>query len=597
MMRKTFLHLLFLLFLVACQRAELDEGLPGVRDLAIEDPGTGNMLRLSWTNPSSDLATAIHIVRFAGTCIDDPAAGSGTHFDTNIAGAGREQGWADTSPDDEIDYCYAVFVKYGTQYSKAATVNGQSTDATPPGPVAGLQAEAGLVKDSAIHLSWTSPIDADLTTIRILRRAGQAPDGYDDAEAREILVLAAANSYRDAGIVDGVAYYYTAWALDEKENHSEGVTSPAVTRLVDDDGDGLDETQGDCDDSNGHIRPGSTLRDCGTDYDCDGNSLDTSYCQDYSPATDAQCASAGVACEPDGCTWWLDDQTACDDGDAGTADEVCVAGACVAGCQVNSRGYHDCRPAGTRGGALVVVPAGHFWMGCNEFARSCAEDWRVFEVPYHRVFLDTYGIDKTEVTLADYQACIDDGACTAPATASGCFQAAQHPDLPAACTLWAQAQNYCTWAGKRLCTEAEWEKAARGLDAREYPWGDVAPTCDLAVFDATGTCTQERWDFCGCGAGRGWDVGSKPDGDSFYGVSDMAGNLWEWVSDWRDVDYYSVSPERNPEGPVTGQYKVGRGGGYADPGIYIYSSLRGTLDPTLWGVDVGFRCCKSLPDR
>jgi formylglycine-generating enzyme required for sulfatase activity len=243
------------------------------------------------------------------------------------------------------------------------------------------------------------------------------------------------------------------------------------------------------------------------------------------------------------------------------------------------------------------VPAGHFWMGCNEFTKSCSEDWQAFEVPYHRVFLDTYGIDKTEVTLTDYQACVDDGGCAALPTATGCFQATDHPDLPAACMNWAQAGDYCAWAGKRLCTEAEWEKAARGLDEREYPWGDDPPSCDLAVFDATGSCTQDRWDFCGCGAGRGWNVGSKPAGNSFYGASDMAGNVWEWVSDWRDVDYYNVSPERNPEGPNNGQYKVGRGGGWADPGIYIYSSLRGTLPPAEGGIDVGFRCCKPLPDR
>ena len=314
--------------------------------------------------------------------------------------------------------------------------------------------------------------------------------------------------------------------------------------------------------------------------------------------TDAQCASAGIACqEGTGCTWWLQDGTACDDG-AGGGTDVCVAGACVTDCQLNGKGYYECRPAGIQGGDLVIVPAGHFWMGCNEFIRSCIEDWREFEVPYHRVFLDTYGIDKTAVTLADYQACMDDnGACSALEISTGCFRAAQHPDLPAACVIWAQAQDYCAWAGKRLCTEAEWEKAARGLDGREYPWGDDMPTCELAVFDATGTCTQERWDWCGCGAGRQWSVGSKPDGDSFYGAQDVAGNVWEWVSDWRDVDYYAVSPERNPEGPAAGAFKVGRGGGYADPGIYIRSSLRGTLDPARWGVDVGFRCCKSLPDR
>ena len=231
-------------------------------------------------------------------------------------------------------------------------------------------------------------------------------------------------------------------------------------------------------------------------------------------------------------------------------------------------------------GEMILIPAGVFWMGCNsEIDNICYDD----EKPYHEVQLSAYYIDKTEVTQGAYKKCVDAGVCSDP----GCnWNPSGTPNRPVVCVDWNDAIAYCTWAGKRLPTEAEWEKAARGTDGRKYPWGNQTATCEYAVM-------YDGSDY-GCGTGSTWDVCSKsPAGDSPYGLCDMAGNVWEWVSDWYGSDYYSNSPASNPTGPVSGSGRVRRGGSFDYDDVNLRASNRDGYYPSVYYVNLGFRCSRS----
>jgi formylglycine-generating enzyme required for sulfatase activity len=231
---------------------------------------------------------------------------------------------------------------------------------------------------------------------------------------------------------------------------------------------------------------------------------------------------------------------------------------------------------------MVRVPAGEFWMGCNADVDSSCDSG---EKPGHKVYLEEYYIDTTEVTVAAYGACVKAGKCTAPDTGAHCnWGTSGREQHPINCVDWTQAWAYCEYVGKRLPTEAEWEKAARGTDGRVYPWGNERATCGRAVMNDGGD---------GCGKNSTWPVGSKPSGVSPYGAQDMSGNVREWVSDWYDSSYYGSSPSRSPSGPSGGSVRVYRGGRWDYFGAE-FQRASGRIGSTPGDRDsgLGFRCAR-----
>ena len=227
----------------------------------------------------------------------------------------------------------------------------------------------------------------------------------------------------------------------------------------------------------------------------------------------------------------------------------------------------------SRGVAMRFVPAGNFMMGSdNEF-----DD----EKPVHSVYLDDFYIDKYEVTNALYRACVEKSACQPPSetgsfTRDSYYEDPQYDHYPVVYVKWEDARAYCRWRGMGLPTEAQWEKAARGIDGRSYPWGENIDS-ELANY--------------GDHVGDSMEVGQYEAGQSPYGVYDMAGNVWEWVADWYSSTFYLDTPLANPVGPPSGEYRVLRGGSWHDAEQYVRTSNRGWNQlEFFYNVDFGFRC-------
>lgn len=281
----------------------------------------------------------------------------------------------------------------------------------------------------------------------------------------------------------------------------------------------------------------------------------------------------------------------------------------------------------TDGAVMVYVPAGDFLMGsdldqaeaafraCNAVLRGCERKWFVAEMPQHMVYLDAFWIDRTEVTNRQFEAFVQaTGYRTGPEEqGSGwVFTRSEvqevlganwrHPEGPASDiasrmdhpvvqVTYDDAWAYCRWAGARLPTEAEWEKAARGTDRRVYPWGDQADGSRYNICDRN--CPADWQDLeTDDGYSGTAPVASFPSGASPYGALDMAGNVLEWVADWYAEDYYARSPASNPLGPEGGEYRGLRGGSWFGYGLNARVAFRGRINPNAALGNIGFRCAR-----
>jgi formylglycine-generating enzyme required for sulfatase activity len=216
---------------------------------------------------------------------------------------------------------------------------------------------------------------------------------------------------------------------------------------------------------------------------------------------------------------------------------------------------------------MVTVPGGEFVMGSDN------PEAELDERPAFRIVVGEFRIDRFEVTNRRYRQCVEAGACSLPA--GGAYHEQAKSEHPATVMSWPQAAAYCRWAGKRLPTEAEWEKAARGVDGRRYPWGDR--------FEA---------DRTNAGYSSGTTMGGRhPGGASPYGVMDMAGNVWEWTSSlYRSYPYDPTDGRENPDARGA---RVNRGGSWYYGAAYVRTTYRATADHMYRRVaDLGFRCAR-----
>ena len=240
---------------------------------------------------------------------------------------------------------------------------------------------------------------------------------------------------------------------------------------------------------------------------------------------------------------------------------------------------------------MVLIPEGTFTMGCAPKDRRCKRQ----EKPGHKVALGAFKIDRFEVTVSDYRACVNAGTCSPPQMIGRACEAepayfnwgrSDRGEHPVNCVTWEQSTQYCEWLDKRLPTEAEWEKAARGKDGRIHPWGNEDASCEVACMIGSAAV--------GCGRNSTCPVGAFETGVSPFGVHDMAGNVWEWTADFYDKGYYRKSPKRDPTGPPSGKIHTLRGGGFDFNKTHMRASNRLGF-PLPRGASAGFRCARSEP--
>jgi formylglycine-generating enzyme required for sulfatase activity len=229
------------------------------------------------------------------------------------------------------------------------------------------------------------------------------------------------------------------------------------------------------------------------------------------------------------------------------------------------------------GSPRVHVPAATFSMGSDHGAAD--------ERPVHRVEIASFDMDRHEVTNARYARCVAAGKCQSVRLASSNLRAhyfddSRFADYPVVFVDQGMASAFCAFEGGRLPTEAEWELAARGdRDSRTYPWGNEPPDCSRANMGGPGGCVGDTD-----------RVGRRAAGASPYGAMDMAGNVWEWTTDWYEAGYYQKSPARDPRGPGQGTLKVVRGGCWLSGADSLRSTCRKPELPATWAYNIGFRC-------
>ena len=244
---------------------------------------------------------------------------------------------------------------------------------------------------------------------------------------------------------------------------------------------------------------------------------------------------------------------------------------------------------------MVTIPAGSFLLGSKRIDGDPYGQWTQFddtEIPQHQVWLDTYEIDREEVSLGEYLSYLQ---------RKNLYPSHKLQHLiwhvitvhfvsdqtltrwPALYVTWAEANGFCREKRARLPTEAEWEKAARGSEGTLYPWGEADPTSTLAMF---GQHHVHEIPILAA-------VDSHDEGKSPYGLHHMAGNVAEWVQDWFGFDYYAYMPERNPPGPTAGRYKSVRGGSWKSKQVMLRSATRGGAAPDQRSATIGFRCARS----
>lgn len=232
---------------------------------------------------------------------------------------------------------------------------------------------------------------------------------------------------------------------------------------------------------------------------------------------------------------------------------------------------------------MVLIPAGEFTMGRTFSTSDDETGMRPLilrdDRPAHAVRLHAYWMDSAEVTHSDYAGFIAETGRKAPYHWLGGAMPADLAEHPIYNVAWNDANAYCAWRGKRLPTEAEWERAARGgLDGANFPWGRDKPDRDKARYS-----TPE-----GPAPGRGYSANP-------FGLYDMAGGVSEWCRDWFEREYYPASPSENPQGPAEGMYKIVRGGAWSDGPNRITVFFRNWARPNQQTPNLGFRCVQDVP--
>jgi serine/threonine-protein kinase len=261
---------------------------------------------------------------------------------------------------------------------------------------------------------------------------------------------------------------------------------------------------------------------------------------------------------------------------------------------------------------MSYVPGGEFFMGnteaevdealqvCREYHEECLPEYFTSQLPMHLVTVDSIWLDQHEVTNGQYQQCVGAGICEPPDESvmphDIYYSDRTYTDYPVVWVDWYQASGYCEWAGGRLPTEAEWEYAARGPEQLAYPWGDEfdGELLNYADVSCTFDFVSHTDDAYNDGNPFISPKGSYPDGASWCEALDMAGNVWEWTADW--FGDYPSEPQDNPQGPFYGEGRVLRGGCWACDRGSATTTNRNWQDPSIFGINIGFRCVISVPD-